>query len=236
MSRYATVLFDVDGTLVDSNDAHAHAWVEAFAEAGIAVPFSPVRRAIGMGGDKLMPEVAGIAEESPQGQRISTRRSEIFKTKYLPHVKPFRDAGALVAALVARGFTAVAASSAKEDELAALLEIANAESLHAATSSDDAESSKPDPDIIQAALRKAGMRPEQAVMIGDTAYDLKAASEARVDSIAFRCGGWTDAELRGAIAIYDGPWDLLARLDETPLARAAARAGAGGAFSRPKAP
>jgi HAD superfamily hydrolase (TIGR01509 family) len=218
VSRYAAVLFDVDGTLVDSNDAHAHAWVEAFAEGGIIVPFSRVRRAIGMGGDKLMPEVAGIDAESPQGERISTRRGEIFKTRHLPHVKAFPRAEELVAAIVARGLTAVAASSAKEDELRALLKIANAESLlAAATSSDDAERSKPDPDIIQAALRKVGTRPEQAVMIGDTPYDLKAASEATMDSIAFRCGGWTDAELRGAIAIYDGPWQLLERLDEALL-------------------
>jgi phosphoglycolate phosphatase-like HAD superfamily hydrolase len=220
VSRYAAVLFDVDGTLVDSNDAHAHAWVEAFAEAGINVPFLRVRRAIGMGGDKLMPAVAGIGADSPQGERISTRRGEIFKTKYLPHVKPFRDAGALVAAIVARGLVAVAASSAREDELRALLKIAGAESLlAAATSSDDADRSKPDPDIIQAALRKVGMRPQQAVMIGDTPYDLKAASEADVDSIAFRCGGWTDADLRG-VPIFDGPWHLLERLDETPLAKA----------------
>ena len=217
MRRYTTVLFDVDGTLVDSNDAHAHAWVEAFAETGIPVPFSRVRRCIGMGGDKLMPAVAGISEDSPEGERISRRRAEIFKTKYLPHLKPFPDAGRLVPTIVARGFTAVAASSAKEDELRALLKIAGAESLHSATSSDDAEASKPEPDIIQAALRQAHATPGEAVMIGDTPYDLEAASRAGVDAIAFRCGGWTDADLSGAIAIYDGPCDLLARLDESPL-------------------
>jgi phosphoglycolate phosphatase-like HAD superfamily hydrolase len=231
--RYAVVLFDVDGTLVDSNDAHAHAWVEALAEAGVAVSFSRVRAAIGMGGEKLLPEVAGISADSTQGERISTRRGEIFKNKYLATVKPFPDAGALVAEIVRRGFKAVAASSAKESELRALLKIAGAEALlDAATSSDDAERSKPDPDIIHVALRKVGMPPEQAVMIGDTPYDLKAASDAHVDSIAFRCGGWTDVELRGAVAIYDGPAHLLARLDETPMARADVGAG----FSRPERP
>ena len=207
----------MDGTLVDSNDAHAHAWVEAFAEAGIAVPFPHVRRCIGMGGDKLMPAVAGINEDSAEGDRIARRRGETFKTKYLPHLKPFPDSRQLVDTIVSRGFTAVAASSAKEDELRALLEIAGAESLHAATSSDDAEGSKPEPDIIQAALRKAHATPGEAVMIGDTPYDLEAASRAGVNAIAFRCGGWTDADLSGAIAIYDGPWDLLARLDQSLL-------------------
>jgi HAD superfamily hydrolase (TIGR01509 family) len=215
---FRAVLFDIDGTLVDSNDAHAHAWVEAFAEQGITVDFAKVRRSIGMGGDKLMLAVAGISEDSPEGKRISTRRSEIFKTKYLPSLKPFPGARELVAALKSRGFTVVAASSAKKDELRALLAVVGAETLlDAATSSDDAEESKPDPDIIHAALEQARCEAAEAVMIGDTPYDVEAATRAGVRVIAFRCGGWRDEDLRGAIAIYDGPADLLARLDESPL-------------------
>jgi HAD superfamily hydrolase (TIGR01509 family) len=215
MSTYTAVLFDVDGTLVDSNDAHAHAWVDAFAEEGITVDFDKVRRAIGMGGDKLMPAVSGISEDSPQGRRISTRRREIFRTKYMPQLKPFRDADRLVAAFKERGATVVAASSAKKDELRPLLAIAGVEPLFdATTSSDDAEESKPDPDIIQAALQRAGAPAAAALMIGDTPYDVDAAARAGVRAIAFRCGGWGDADLCGAVAIYDGPWDLLPRLDE----------------------
>ena len=210
--RYKAVLF-VDGTLVDSNDAHAHAWVDAFAASGITVDFAHVRRSIGMGGDKLMPEVAGITEESPLGKQIGERRGDIFTSRYLPQIRPFPGARELVAAIKARGLAAVAASSAKEDELRALLRIAGAESLlDAATSSDDAEESKPDPDIIHAALRKAHAEPTNAVLIGDTPYDVEAAGRAGVDCIAFRCGGWQDPDLRGTIAIYDGPADLLARL------------------------
>ena len=213
--RYAAVLFDIDGTLIDSNDAHARAWVDAFAEAGITVDFAHVRRCIGMGGDKLMPEVSGISEESPRGAPISKRRGEIFRERYLPQLAAFRDAAALVAACKQRGATVVAASSASEKDLKALVQIVGAEDLlDAATSSDDAEESKPDPDIVEAALKKAGVRASDAVMVGDTPYDIEAAARAGLGCLAVRCGGWDDANLRGALAIYDGPWDLLARLDE----------------------
>jgi len=210
------VLFDIDGTLVDSNDAHAEAWVQAFREAGVTVDRAAVRGRIGMGGDKLMPAVSGISEESPEGERISKRRAEIFTQQYLPRLRPFRDADRLVAALKERGLTAVAASSAKKAELNSLLEIAGARSLlDAATSSDDAEGSKPDPDILHAALERAGATAPDAVMIGDTPYDLEAAQRAGVRMIAFRCGGWNDPDFAGAVGIYDGPWDLLAQLDRS---------------------
>jgi phosphoglycolate phosphatase-like HAD superfamily hydrolase len=212
------VLFDIDGTLVDSNDAHAHAWVEAFAEQGIRVEFGRVRRAIGMGGDKLLPAVAGLTEDTPAGQCISKRRGEIFKAKYLPTLRPCRGAQELVEAVIARGLTAVAASSAKRDELEALLRVAGATALlDRATSSDDAEESKPDPHIIDAALKKARAARESAIMIGDTPYDIEAAGRARVPTIALRCGGWADVNLRGAAAIYDDPRDLLAHIDDSPL-------------------
>ena len=215
MSTFTAVLFDVDGTLVDSNDAHAHAWVEAFAEEGVVVDFNTVRRCIGMGGDKLMPEVSGLTDDTPQGARIARRRGEIFTAQYLPQLKPFRDSGRLVAAFKARGLTVVAASSAKQEELRALLTIARAYSLlDGATSSDDAEESKPAPDIIEAALKQAGVAAADAIMIGDTPYDVTAATRAGVRTVGFRCGGWGDRDLQGAVAIFDGPWDLLPRLDE----------------------
>jgi HAD superfamily hydrolase (TIGR01509 family) len=217
----SAVLFDVDGTLVDSNDAHARSWVAAFAEYGVAVDFQRVRRCIGMGADKLMPEVSGIAEQSSTGAAIAKRRSEIFADRFLPHLKPFRDADRLVAELKAGGRSVVAASSAKRDELQPLLAIAGAESLmDASTSSDDAEASKPDPDIIQAALKRAHASPPDAVMIGDTPYDIEASLRAGIAVIAFRCGGWPDEALTGAIEIYDGPWDLLSRMDDSLFVKA----------------
>ncbi len=218
MPPLKAVLFDVDGTLVDSNDAHAHAWVSALAEHGVTVDFAAVRRCIGMGGDKLLPELTGIQHESELGAAIATRRSRIFADQFLPTLQPFPDAGRLVAAVKDQGFIVVAASSAKRDELKPLLQVAHADQLmDETTSSDDAEHSKPDPDIIEAALGRAEAAPDEAVMIGDTPYDVEASLRAGVAIIGFRCGGWTDADLKGAIAIYDGPWDLLERLAESPL-------------------
>lgn len=216
---YKAVLFDVDGTLVDSNDAHADAWVKAFSKHGVNVDWHKVRRCIGMGGDKLMPEVSDLDEESPQGSQIAGDRGAIFKNEFLPRITALRHARALVAALKDRGYTLVAASSARQQELVPLLKIAGAESLmDAATSSDDAEASKPEPDIVLSALARANTSAAEAIMVGDTPYDVEAATRAGVAIIGFRSGGWGDADLAGAIAVYDGPWDLLARLESSPLA------------------
>jgi HAD superfamily hydrolase (TIGR01509 family) len=212
------VLFDVDGTLVDSNDAHAAAWVQAFREFDITVDPLQVRRSVGMGGDKLMPAVSRIEEDSPLGGKIANRRGEIFKQQFLPFLKPFDSARDLVAAIKARGLTAVAASSASKEDLQALLAVAAVDRLmDDTTSSDDAEESKPEPDIVVAALKRAKARPAEAIMLGDTPYDVEAARAAGVRVIGFRCGGWNDEDLKGAIAIYDGPWELLARLDESAV-------------------
>jgi phosphoglycolate phosphatase-like HAD superfamily hydrolase len=139
------VLLDIDGTLIDSNDAHARAWVDAFAEFGRTVPFERVRPLIGKGGDKLMPEVSGLDSESGEGKRISERRAALFRERYLPTIKPFPRATELLERLRADGINLVVATSAKKDELEPLLAICDASRLISArTSSDDAENSKPD--------------------------------------------------------------------------------------------
>lgn len=219
MAQLRAVILDVDGTLVDSNDAHALAWVDAFAEAGHRVDYDHVRRLIGKGGDKLMPEVSGVEKESEEGEQISARRSTIFKERYLPSLRPFPRTRELLQRMRASGLRLVVASSAQGDELDPLLAVAGAGDLVGGkTSSSDAENSKPDPDIVEAALAKAGLRPDECLMLGDTPYDIEAAGKAGVDVIALRCGGWGDRELAAARAIYADPADLLARYDESPLA------------------
>lgn len=215
------VILDVDGTLVDSNDAHARAWVEALKEAGFDVPFERVRPLIGMGGDKLLPEVTGLPEEHPRAKRVGERRGEIFKARFLPSLRAFPRTRELLERMREAGLKLAVASSAEPDELQALLRIAAASDLlEGASSADDAGSSKPDPDVVHAALRRLAQAPAEVVMIGDTPYDVEAAGRAGVRAIAFRCGGWDDERLKGAIAIYDGPADLLARFDASPLVRA----------------
>src|SRR5215213_3023254 len=185
------VILDVDGTLVDSNDAHAHAWVAAFNEAGVDVSADRVRRAIGMGGDKLVPHVSGLTEDSKIGQRISARRAEIFQSEFLPHLSAFPRTRDFVQRLVADGYRVAIASSAKADELDPLLEIAGiADLLHSRTSSDGASRSKPDPDIVVAALKQSGGDPSHTVMLGDTPYDVESALRAGIAIVGVESGGW----------------------------------------------
>jgi HAD superfamily hydrolase (TIGR01509 family) len=213
------VLLDVDGTLVDSNDAHAHAWVRALAEAGIDAEFHAVRRRIGKGGDKLLPEVSGVDPESAKGKAISKRRGEIFQADYLPALKPFPGAKELLARMKQAGLKLAVASSAKKDELKGLLKVCGVdEFIEAKTSSDDAENSKPDPDIVHAALKQLGLPPGQVIMLGDTPFDVEASLKAGVRVVALRCGGWGDADLRGAVRVFDSPADLLAHFDTSPFA------------------
>jgi HAD superfamily hydrolase (TIGR01509 family) len=216
--RLRGVIFDVDGTLVDSNDAHAHAWVKALHEAGHGVPFSRVRPLIGMGGDKLLPAAAGIRADSEEGVSIASRRGAIFRGEFLPQLQAFPGARELLGTLKVYGFGLAVASSAEKRELIPLLRLAGGHDLveHKA-SGDDVEESKPDPDIIGVALKRLRCPPEEAIMVGDTPYDIEAARRAGCACIAFRCGGWPDERLSGAVAIYDGPRDLLERLHTFPL-------------------
>jgi HAD superfamily hydrolase (TIGR01509 family) len=214
------VIFDVDGTLVDSNDAHARAWLQAFAEHEITVTYESVRRAIGMGGDKLMPVVAGIEEDSPQGKKITERRKQIFKEAWLPRLRPLRGARGLIEHLARGGFTLAVASSATEEELHSLLDVARVTDLiPTRTSSDDADRSKPDPDIVTAAIKRVGCPKELTVMIGDTPYDVEAATRAGIQIVGLTCGGWSREDLRGAVAVYADPADLLEKYEASVLSK-----------------
>ena len=220
MSIIRGVILDVDGTLVDSNDAHAAAWVEACAEHGYTVSFERVRALIGMGGDKLLPAAIDIEKDSPTGKAIEESRTRIFKTRYLPKLGPFPDAHELLQAMRDHGLRLVVASSAKEDELKPMLELCGANGLiEEETSSKDAPQSKPAPDIVQAALDRLKLPTDEVIMLGDTPYDVEAATKAHIATIAVRCGGWSDEDLQGAIAIYDAPAALLAEYDRSPFNR-----------------
>jgi HAD superfamily hydrolase (TIGR01509 family) len=204
------VLFDVDGTLIDSNAAHADTWAQALTEHGVPCDAATVRPLVGMGSDKFLPRIAGVGEGSVRGRALAKRKKALFNER-LPHLKPMPGARSLLAHLRAAGKDVVVATSADDQEMEALLRQAGvADLIVRRTSKDDAARSKPDPDIVRAALRRAGCRPSHAVMIGDTPYDIEAAQRAGLASIALRCGGyWGDADLAGASAILDDPSGLL---------------------------
>lgn len=214
------VIFDIDGTLVDSNDAHAQSWVDTFREAGYDVPFEKVRPLIGMGGDKLLPQTIGVSRDSEEGKKLGERRGKIFHSKYLPNLRPLPGARELVLRVKRDGLKAIVATSAKDDELKGLLKAAHVDDLmeEKATAS-DAKRSKPDPDIVQAAVNESGLSKNNLVLIGDTPYDVEAATKAGVRSIGFLSGGWTRESLKGAVEIYDGPADLLAHYDTSLLGK-----------------
>jgi HAD superfamily hydrolase (TIGR01509 family) len=214
------VIFDIDGTLVDSNDAHAQAWVETFAEAGYDVPFEKVRPLIGMGGDKLLPKTIGISRDSDEGKKLGERRGKLFRSKYLPRLRALPGSRELVLRVKQDGLKAIVATSAKDEELKGLLKAARVEDLmeEKATAS-DAKRSKPDPDIVEAAVDESGSSAKQLVMIGDTPYDIEAATKAGVRAIGFLSGGWSRDDLEGAVEIYEGPSDLLTHYDSSLLGK-----------------
>jgi HAD superfamily hydrolase (TIGR01509 family) len=212
-SQLRGILLDIDGTLLDSNDAHAAAFTRAFAEHGIDIPFEHVRPLVGMGSDKLIPSLIGLERAENDGEKIAERKKGIFEERYLPHLKPTPGARALLKRFLADGLLLVVATSAGGEEMKGLLRQTGIEDLiHDATSSGEVDSSKPDPDVIGAAIKKSKLKPSELVMLGDTPYDIEAASKAGVATIALRCGGWWDDNtLAGAIAVFEDPAELLGK-------------------------
>ena len=217
------LLFDIDGTLVDSVDLHARAWQEAFEHFGKRLAFGDIRAQIGKGGDQLMKEFLPPQELEQSGEKLEKYRSDLYKQKYFPQVHPFPGVRELFQAILQRKIHIALASSAKGDELQRYKEIANiADLVETETSADDAERSKPHPDIFAVALERAGNAPKDRVyVIGDSPWDAIAATRLGVRTIGVLCGGFPEADLRkaGAMAIYRGPADLLERLDQSPIVR-----------------
>ena len=211
------VIFDVDGTLVDSVDSHAAAWERAFARHGKDVPFDAVRSQIGKGGDQLLPVFLDEADLERIGDEVEATRRRIFRDEYMHRVRGFPGAAGLLAEIRKRGRRIALASSAKGDELTVYKKAAGIEDLtDVETTSEDAERSKPHPDIVVAALTSLGLDRDKVVMVGDTPYDAEAARNAGVASIGVLCGGFPGHDIlkAGAGRVYRDPDDLLDRIDE----------------------
>ena len=218
-----TVLFDVDGTLIDSNDLHAAAWHETLSRFGIQIPLAEIRQQIGKGGDNLIPSLVPRDVEETKHDEIESFRSNLFKRDYLPRVVPFPCVRELFERLVSDGRKIVLASSASGAEVDYHLNVIGAPDLvTATTSSDDVEHSKPYPDIFAAALAKvAPLTPQEAVVVGDSPYDVQAAKKLGIRVIGMRSGGFDDQVLidAGADELYNDPEDLLRNYENSLLCR-----------------
>lgn len=214
------ILFDIDGTLVDSNDAHVDAWLEAFQSAGFDFSRGQIREQIGKGGDNLLPSLVPDLGEDEQ-ERIDKLHGDIFKGRYLPNLEPFPGAREILRHAASAGQKVVLASSASQEELDHHADLLGAKSLLTATTSkDDVEHSKPCPDIFAKALEKSGcVRPRDAIVVGDTPYDIAAAKALGVPAIGVRSGGFSDEQLKDAVAIYDDVAALLADYANSPISR-----------------
>ncbi|MFE9425893.1 HAD family hydrolase [Kitasatospora sp. NPDC006697] len=216
-------LFDVDGTLLDTNYLHTLAWSEALAQYGHHPAMARIHHAIGMGGDQLLDHLLGQDRDRDQDDEVSAAHKALY-ARFWPRLRAFDQAGELLRAVAARGWTVVLASSAAGRDLEVMRRALGADDVIAhATSADDVQESKPAPDLVHAALDKAGARPQEALFVGDTPWDVKAAREAGVRCLAVLSGGWSAHELRtaGALEIHEDAAALLAGLQDSALARPA---------------
>jgi HAD superfamily hydrolase (TIGR01549 family) len=217
-----TAIFDVDGTLVDTNYQHAMAWYRAFRRLDITLPIWRIHRAIGMGGDQLIPAVAGKEVADRHGEALDESWAEEFD-RMLDEIQPFEGARELIEEVKSRGFRIVLASSGKKKYVDHFLDLIGGKPLADAwTTADDVENSKPSPDLVQTALDRVDGA--EGVMVGDSTWDCVAARKLGVPTIAVRTGGFSVEELTdaGAVRVYDSLVELREHLDDTPLARPAA--------------
>jgi HAD superfamily hydrolase (TIGR01549 family) len=221
MTRISAVLFDVDGTLVDTNYLHAVTWWEAFRQHGHHVPMVRIHRSIGMGSDKLLDHLLPDERDRAVDDDLQSAHTALYAS-YWPRLKAFAGAAELLRGCANRGLRVVLASSASEREMRALRDALDADDvITAATSASDAQQSKPAPDILQIALERAEVAPEAAVFVGDTVWDVQACQKAELACIAMLTGGIGRDELReaGAVEIYDDPTHLLNVLHDSLIAR-----------------
>lgn len=217
--RVRGVLFDVDGSLVDTTYFHTVAWWQAFRQSDRDVTMARIHRAIGMGAEMLIPEMVGAVDEDEE-KALTAAHDAVYSAEW-SRLRPLPGARDLLQRCHAAGLVVVLASSAAEAELQVLRRALDADKfIDAATSSDDADASKPAPDIVTAALDKGDLQASDVVFVGDAVWDVLASAKLDVPCIGLECGGTSRAELltAGAIAVYSDPADLLAAFDESPLA------------------
>jgi len=210
-------ILDIDGTLVDTNYQHALAWFRALREHGELLPIWRIHRHIGMGGDHLVEALCGSEVEAEKGEDIRAVEKERYG-ELIGEVEPFEGARELIEELKERGQAVVLASSAKSDEVDHYLDLLDARELvDAWTDSSDVEATKPEPDLVHAAIDKAGGG--EAVMVGDSTWDCEAAGRAGIETVAVLTGGFSEAELReaGAVIVFQSIDELRERVGETPL-------------------
>jgi len=211
------VLLDVDGTLIDANYQHALAWYRAFRANGLVMPIWKIHRHVGMGGDQLVPALIGEEADAEKGEDIRETRKEIYQ-ELIEEVAPLDGAHELIADLKERGRTAVLASSAPEKEIDHYLDLLEARDLADGwTTDDDVEATKPEPDLVRAALVMAGT--DEAVLVGDTPWDIESARKSGIETITVITGGYSEQELRdaGAVGVYESVQELRAHLEEPPF-------------------
>lgn len=216
----ATAILDIDGTLIDTNYQHALAWYRAFRELDIDIAIWRIHRHIGMGGDQMVKALTDPGTEDEKGEQIREAEGRHYMAM-IEEVQPMESSRKLMQELKRRGHTVLLASSAKPEEVEHYLDLLDARLIADGwTTAGDVEATKPEPDLVQAALEKASAEPSDAVMIGDTPWDVEAAKRAGVPTIAVVTGGFSHNELSeaGAISVYESVAELLEKLDQTPLA------------------
>ncbi|MFF9909187.1 HAD family hydrolase [Streptomyces sp. NPDC013457] len=219
--RRSAALFDLDGTLVDTTYLHTLAWWQALRQHGHDVPMARIHRAIGMGADRILDALLGSGRSRSEDESLADAHGTLYAVWY-DVLRPFDGAADLLRATAARGWTVVLASSASEDEVAAIRRALDAdEVIAAATAGSDVDTTKPAPDLVEQALEEAGAAAEDAVFVGDTVWDVEAAGRAGVPCVALLTGGTSREELEkaGAVAVYEDAGELLRRVDTSPLGR-----------------
>ena len=215
-SRRAAIL-DLDGTLVDSNEAHALAWLVALHDFGYEVALDLLRPLIGMAPERILHHAIGTTRDTSDTERILQRRAQIFSTWYLPRLLPFVGTRALLQRMKRDGLRLIVATTAKPDEAMGLIRAASVSDLLDDVVTGADVDTWPETDVVASALSRAACAPESVVMLGDTPYDIAASVRVGVDAVALRCGGWRDAALRGAVGIFNDACDLLRNYSSSPF-------------------